>query len=58
MEVVDWVTKNYKVDMNRFYVLGMSMGGYGTLDFVASYPDKVAAAMALCGGATVLDLCL
>lgn len=57
MEVVDWVTKNYKVDMNRFYVLGMSMGGYGTLDFVATYPDKVAAAMALCGGATVPDLC-
>ena len=57
MEVIDWVTKNYKVDMNRFYVLGMSMGGYGTLDFVATYPDKVAAAMALCGGATVLDLC-
>lgn len=57
MEVVDWVNKNYKVDMNRFYVLGMSMGGYGTLDFVASYPEKVAAAMALCGGATVPDLC-
>lgn len=57
MEVVDWVNKNYKVDMNRFYVIGMSMGGYGTLDFVATYPDKVAAAMALCGGATVPDLC-
>lgn len=57
MEVIDWVTKNYKVDMNRFYVIGMSMGGYGTLDFVATYPDKVAAAMALCGGATVSDLC-
>ena len=57
MEVVDWVTKNYKVDMNRFYVLGMSMGGYGTLDFVATYPEMVAAAMALCGGATVPDLC-
>ncbi len=57
MDVVDWVTKNYKIDMNRFYVLGMSMGGYGTLDFVATYPDKVAAAMALCGGATVSDLC-
>ena len=57
MDVVDWVTKNYKVDMNRFYVLGMSMGGYGTLDFVATYPEMVAAAMALCGGATVPDLC-
>lgn len=57
MEVIDWVKKNYKVDMNRFYVLGMSMGGYGTLDFVAAYPAKVAAAMALCGGATATDLC-
>lgn len=57
IEVVDWVTKHYKVDMNRFYVLGMSMGGYGTLDFVATYPDRVAAAMALCGGATIPDLC-
>lgn len=57
MDVVDWVTKNYKVDMNRFYVLGMSMGGFGTLDFVATYPEMVAAAMALCGGATVPDLC-
>lgn len=57
MEVIDWVKKNYNVDMSRFYVVGMSMGGYGTLDFVATYPDKVAAAMALCGGATAPDLC-
>ena len=57
MEVVDWVRKHYSVDMSRFYVVGMSMGGYGTLDFVATYPDKVAAAMALCGGATTPDLC-
>ena len=57
MEVIDWVKKNYTVDMDRFYVIGMSMGGYGTLDFAATYPDKVAAAMALCGGATVPELC-
>ena len=57
MELYEWVKKYYKVDTNRFYVLGMSMGGYGTLDFVATYPDKVAAAMAMCGGATVKSLC-
>jgi len=57
MEVIDWVKKNYTVDMDRFYVIGMSMGGYGTLDFAAAYPDKVAAAMALCGGATETELC-
>ena len=57
MEVIDWVKSHYIVDMNRLYVVGMSMGGYGTLDFAATYPDKVAAAMAFCGGATVPELC-
>lgn len=57
LDVYRWVTTNYKVDTSRFYVVGMSMGGYGTLDFVATYPEKVAAAMAFCGGATVTELC-
>ena len=35
----------------------MSLGGYGTLDFVATYPDQVAAAIAMCGGATAKSLC-
>ena len=56
-DVYRWVTKNYSVDTTRFYVIGMSMGGYGTLDFVATYPEMVAAAMAFCGGATVPSLC-
>jgi dienelactone hydrolase len=57
LDVYHWVTKNYQVDTSRFYVVGMSMGGYGTLDFVATYPEMVAAAMAFCGGATVTELC-
>ena len=57
MDVYTWVKRHYSVDVDRFYVLGMSMGGFGTLDFTATYPDKVAAAMALCGGASVPELC-
>lgn len=57
LDVYNWVARHYVVDADRLYVLGMSMGGYGTLDFVATYPDKVAAAMALCGGSTVKTLC-
>lgn len=57
MDVYGWVKQHYTVDTNRLYVVGMSMGGYGVLDFVATYPEQVAAAMALCGGATVRDLC-
>jgi predicted peptidase len=52
-DVMMWVERNYSVDTSRVYVIGMSLGGYGTLDFVNAYPDKVAAAMALCGGCSV-----
>lgn len=54
--LLEWVKANYRVDTTRVYVLGMSLGGYGTMDFVATYPEKVAAAMALCGGCSLKDL--
>jgi LysM repeat protein len=57
MSVLEWVEARYAVDTNRLYVLGMSLGGYGTIHFVAAYPDKVAAAMALCGGSNLSDHC-
>ena len=57
MALYDWLDDHYKVDTNRFYVLGMSMGGYGSLDVANQYPDRVAAAMAMCGGASDKELC-
>lgn len=48
--VTDFVTRKFPCDSNRFYVIGMSMGGWGTLKMVHNYPDKVAAALAMCGG--------
>ena len=57
MTLFDWLDDHYKVDTNRFYVLGMSMGGYGALDVATAYPDRVAAAMAMCGGASGKELC-
>lgn len=50
MDLIEWVSENYQVDGRCIYVLGMSLGGYGTIDFCVQYPDKVAAAMAICGG--------
>lgn len=56
MSIVEWAKKTYAVDSTRIYVYGMSLGGYGTIDFAAAYPDKIAAAMAICGGASAKDL--
>jgi len=55
-QVLDWVLDNYRADPCKVYVIGMSLGGYGTMDFVGTYPDKVAAAMALCGGCSLRDV--
>ena len=54
--VLEWVVNNYNVDTTRIYVVGMSLGGYGAMDFVGTYPHKIAAAMALCGGCTLNDV--
>ena len=50
--IVDWAIDHYSIDTTRIYVLGMSLGGYGTIDYAAHSPQRVAAAIALCGGGT------
>lgn len=54
-DILEWTKHNYAMDSTRVYVLGMSLGGYGTMDFAAAYPEKIAAAMALCGGCSAKD---
>ena len=56
LDVLDWTRQNYPCDSTRVYVLGMSLGGYGTMDFAGTYPERVAAAMALCGGCSLKDV--
>ncbi len=52
MEVVDWVGERYPYDTDRLYVIGMSMGGWGAFKVAANYPERIAAAIAECGGYT------
>lgn len=52
MEVVDWVGERYPFDTDRLYVIGMSMGGWGAFKVAANYPERIAAAIAECGGYT------
>ena len=39
-----------RVDPNRVYLTGLSMGGFGTWDLIARWPDTFAAALPVCGG--------
>ena len=56
LDVLEWTCQHYPCDSTRVYVLGMSLGGYGTMDFAGTYPDKVAAALAMCGGCSLRDV--
>ena len=50
LETLDAVIKEFKVDTNRIYVTGISMGGYATWDCLTRFPDRFAAAVPVCGG--------
>jgi predicted peptidase len=48
--LVDDVAGKYKVDKDRIYVTGLSMGGFGTWALASAYPHKFAALVPICGG--------
>lgn len=56
-ELIEYLQKNYSIDEQRIYLCGISLGGYGTLHFAGKYPDKLTAAVAICGGGNEKDGC-
>jgi len=50
MEAIAALEKQFSIDPARIYVTGLSMGGYGSWDAIARYPDRFAAAAPICGG--------
>ena len=48
--LLEHVLATYKVDPDRVYLTGLSMGGYGTWEFAARYPHRFAAIVPICGG--------
>ena len=57
LSVLRFAQEHFQTDTNRVYVTGMSLGGYGTLDFAGEYPGIVTAAVALCGGGNTKNGC-
>ncbi len=49
-ELLGEVCAQTNIDPSRLYVTGLSMGGYGTWHLLASYPQRFAAALPICGG--------
>ena len=50
--VKEYMSKPY-IDISRIYVVGLSLGGFGTWDLISRYPDIFAAAVPVCGGGPV-----
>ncbi len=49
LALLDDVEENYRVDKNRIYVTGLSMGGHGTWTLALADPDRFAAIAPVCG---------
>ena len=48
--LLDDVMARYRVDKDRIYITGLSMGGFGTWRLALEYPTKFAAIAPVCGG--------
>lgn len=48
--LLDAKLKEFDIDRERIYTLGMSMGGYAVFDMVSRRPELFAAAASMCGG--------
>ncbi len=53
--LLDHITKTFKVDEDRVYLTGLSMGGYGSWRLAADHPERFAAVVPVCGAGNVAD---
>lgn len=53
--LLDDVVASYRVDKERVYLTGLSLGGFGTWSLAAAYPERFAAIVPICGGGNPAD---
>ena len=56
--LLDKVIQELKVDPERVYLTGLSMGGYGTWDLGLRHPERFAAIVPICGGGDLITVLL
>lgn len=54
MEVLNHVRKELRVDPNRIYITGLSLGGFGTWTTLGANPGVFAAALPICSGGNAI----
>lgn len=55
VELLEALTTTYRIDPERVYLSGLSMGGYGSWRLAADHPERFAAAVIICGGGDPAD---
>lgn len=48
-EVVEYVKTIRTINLDKIYIMGLSLGGQGCMIYSAAYPNKVAAMVPMCG---------
>lgn len=56
--LIDRALKDHRIDEDRVYLTGLSMGGFGSWALAAAYPDRFAAVAPICGGGNIIDVLL
>ena len=54
--LLDEIVEKHRIDQDRIYVTGLSMGGFGTWALAAYQPKRLAAIAPICGGGETLKV--
>lgn len=55
MDVLNHVKKYLRINEQRIYITGLSLGGFGTWTTLGAYPEVFAAAVPICSGGSALS---
>lgn len=58
LSLLDNLLASHRVDTNRVYLTGLSMGGYGSWALLSKAPERFAAVAPICGGGERIDILL
>ena len=53
LQILETLKSQYSINEKRVYVMGLSMGGFGTWDLIMRHTELFAGAIPVCGGADV-----